>query len=368
MKRKKTFLIIIYILMLFSVFKPGNVWAVAGSVGSRTETSTVEEQEAKYDFSGKCFYYNAKNADEAELSVDFTGNLTKQTITNSNIKVTRWKSADTSGSTSEYSDATAVMYRKPGTTGHDYHLRDFNYIAKKNYVVVGGSGRTFNPINICPRNAVIQLNKDKTTFTVYFFQSTGLGGNNDPDESDYYNFQQYVNYDTNHKKGDGGTNKFIPTDNVSEILGVALDKQKSLENYQGLDEDIAKEAAEEIKKEKAAEEALKTGTTYIDQYNRSLKCSDIIGSVSDEKSVAWYLQKILNYIKVIGALIIIVLSGLDFTQAIISSDQEKMKKAQNKLMIRIVAMIGLFLLPNLIQLIIGLFFGSGITDITCGLS
>lgn len=95
-------------------------------------------------------------------------------------------------------------------------------------------------------------------------------------------------------------------------------------------------------------------------------CSSILGDVNDEDSVAWLVQRLLNYVKILGPTIAIILGSIDFGKAIITSDEENMKKAQNKFMKRIIAAIALFFVPLLTQVLLGLF---GITsdNASCGL-
>lgn len=91
----------------------------------------------------------------------------------------------------------------------------------------------------------------------------------------------------------------------------------------------------------------------------------ILGDVNDEDSVAWLLQKILNYMKILGPTITIILGSIDFTKAIITSDEESMKKSQKKFINRLLSALALFFVPLLVQIMLDLF---GITSsITCGI-
>lgn len=94
--------------------------------------------------------------------------------------------------------------------------------------------------------------------------------------------------------------------------------------------------------------------------------SGVLGDVNDEESTAWLVQKLLNYLKILGPTIAIVLGSLDMGKAIVTSDDESMKKAQNRFIKRIIAAALLFFIPLFTQLLLGLF---GITsdNATCGL-
>ncbi len=94
--------------------------------------------------------------------------------------------------------------------------------------------------------------------------------------------------------------------------------------------------------------------------NSEIGC-DVFG-IEREGSVGWILQKIFDYIKVIGPILVVLLSAIDFIKAILSSDEKAMKQAQSRLVIRLIAAIALFLLPTLIQLAMSL-----INQATCTL-
>ncbi len=94
--------------------------------------------------------------------------------------------------------------------------------------------------------------------------------------------------------------------------------------------------------------------------------SGILGDVNDEESTAWLVQRLLNYLKILGPTVAVILGSLDIGKAIVTSDDESMKKAQNKFIKRILAAVLLFFIPLFTQILLGLF---GITsdNSTCGL-
>ena len=85
----------------------------------------------------------------------------------------------------------------------------------------------------------------------------------------------------------------------------------------------------------------------------------------EEGSVGWILQRILNYIKIFGPILVILLSAIDFIKAIMSSDEKLMQSVQSKFIIRLIATIALFLIPFIVQLILNIFLG--ISNPTCGI-
>lgn len=107
---------------------------------------------------------------------------------------------------------------------------------------------------------------------------------------------------------------------------------------------------------------------WMDDYDQEQTCDGsnaLLGDPNKEDSVAWLLQKILNYIKILGPMIVIVMSGFDFAQSIIQSDDENMAKAQKKLIIRLLLAASLFFVTHLVGVLLDIF---GITaNPTCGL-
>lgn len=107
---------------------------------------------------------------------------------------------------------------------------------------------------------------------------------------------------------------------------------------------------------------------WLDDYNQNQDCTgdnSILGNYNDPNSVAYLLQIIFNWLKLIGPFIVVVMSGIDFAKVIVMGDDEGMKKAQSKLIIRLILAAFLFFLPDLITAFLDLFniTSSGI----CGL-
>ena len=101
-------------------------------------------------------------------------------------------------------------------------------------------------------------------------------------------------------------------------------------------------------------------------YNQNQDCNSLLGSTADENSVAWLLQKLLNYIQIFGPILVVVLSSIDFAQVIIHSDDDALAKAKKKLVIRLVLALALFFVPDIVKTLLRTFGLS--TDAICGLS
>ncbi len=103
----------------------------------------------------------------------------------------------------------------------------------------------------------------------------------------------------------------------------------------------------------------------LNSFGNESDCESLLGDPEDKESVAWLVQQILNYIKILGPILIVILSSVDFAKAIFSSDDDTMKKAEKKLMIRLVLAVMLFLIPTLVSVLLNTFGIS--TDGICNL-
>ncbi len=92
-----------------------------------------------------------------------------------------------------------------------------------------------------------------------------------------------------------------------------------------------------------------------------VSCDEVLGN-----SVVEFLQKLFNYVKILGPILVILLSSIDFVKSILSNDDENMKKVQKKFGIRLLCAIGLFFLPLLANLMLNLVFGTS-GDQVCGI-
>lgn len=103
-----------------------------------------------------------------------------------------------------------------------------------------------------------------------------------------------------------------------------------------------------------------TDTIYIAD-DTCTKSDSILGDPECEDSVAWLVQLILNIIKVVGPILVIILSSIDFITVIIKSDSEQFQKAQKRLITRLILALLLFLVPVIVEIVLQVF---GITGTT----
>ena len=93
--------------------------------------------------------------------------------------------------------------------------------------------------------------------------------------------------------------------------------------------------------------------------------NSLLGDTEDPDSVAWLVQHIFNFIKVIGPILVVLLSSIDFTKVIVKSDDEAMAKAQKKLILRLILAAALFVIPTIVEVILDVFGMT--TNGTCGI-
>lgn len=102
---------------------------------------------------------------------------------------------------------------------------------------------------------------------------------------------------------------------------------------------------------------------WLDDYNKEQTCNSLLGDPTDENSVAWLLQQIFDVIKIVGPILVVILSSIDFAQVIIKGDDEAMSKSIKKLGMRLLLAGLLFFIPLLVEVMLDLF---GVTAV-CGL-
>lgn len=107
---------------------------------------------------------------------------------------------------------------------------------------------------------------------------------------------------------------------------------------------------------------------WTKDYDQDVTCegdNSILGNPEDENSVAWLLNKVLRYSTIIGMLLVIVLSTIDFVSVIISGSDEAMAKAWKKFGMRLLLAALLFFVPTITNALLDLF---GFTSqSTCGI-
>ena len=82
------------------------------------------------------------------------------------------------------------------------------------------------------------------------------------------------------------------------------------------------------------------------------KCNDLLGDPGTDGSPAFYISKAFHVIKYVAIVLLIVLSVMDFTGAIVKEDKDAMAKILKRMIMRFILCIIIFLLPYLIDLLL----------------
>ena len=112
-----------------------------------------------------------------------------------------------------------------------------------------------------------------------------------------------------------------------------------------------------------------TDTTYRSTYAQSiynpspngsggtvseLTCDELFGDKDDPDSLAYLINKILLYVRIIVPILLILLGSLDFARAVVAGKEDEMKKAQATFVKRLIAGVAVFFAPVIVSLIMQL--------------
>ena len=99
-----------------------------------------------------------------------------------------------------------------------------------------------------------------------------------------------------------------------------------------------------------------TSNKCLEDYKKCIdeQCDDIFGDKNVPGDLAYYINKVMAYVRYIVPVLIILLGTLDIFKAVVASKEDEMKKAQKTLVKRVIIGIAIFLLPVLINAIMSL--------------
>lgn len=103
-------------------------------------------------------------------------------------------------------------------------------------------------------------------------------------------------------------------------------------------------------------------TKNVIQNNTKYKnCEAILGT--DKYSVGWIIKRILAYIRILGPVLTLVLSAIDFIKSFFG-DEESMKKTYKRFITRLICILALLIIPTLVSGFLDIF---GFTASKCNL-
>jgi len=197
-------------------------------------------------------------------------------------------------------------------------------------------------------------------------------------DSEHSNKEDILNLE-NDKKTTGGYT--IPAYNnfnkCPQYLILHYDKRffRKVQIYATDNENIARDTAESIgtkKKHFGFYAPLKVGMTEDEYFNdyadnifkpstngfdgevTELTCDDLFGDKNDENSLAYLINSVLLYVRIIVPILIILLGSLDFAKAVVAAKEDEMKKAQSTFVKRLIAGVAVFFAPVIVNLIMQL--------------
>lgn len=113
----------------------------------------------------------------------------------------------------------------------------------------------------------------------------------------------------------------------------------------------------QITKEEFYGELNTDGLIQYDSSSGQYTCEDmnaLFGSKDDPESIRYMINEILGAVRIIVPILIILLGMLDFGKAVLAGKQDNMKKAQSDFIKRLIAGVIVFLVPALVDIIMGL--------------
>lgn len=85
-----------------------------------------------------------------------------------------------------------------------------------------------------------------------------------------------------------------------------------------------------------------------------ITCSELFGDKNDENSLAYLIDQVLGYVRVIVPILIILLGTLDLAKAVIASKEDEIRKAQSIFIRRVLIGVAVFFIPLLVDVIMWL--------------
>ena len=95
----------------------------------------------------------------------------------------------------------------------------------------------------------------------------------------------------------------------------------------------------------------------------NVTCKSLFGRVDNPQDTAYWLQWILSAMRYIGIIALLVLSTIDFINALVNDDKDALKKAGSKSLKRFIYCVILFFIPIIVELLMNFVGAYGTCDI-----
>lgn len=159
----------------------------------------------------------------------------------------------------------------------------------------------------------------------------------------------------------------LNTEKQNEVIKLLEEAGASEEEIKKVEEEMKKNQEEAMKKlkdqNKKLEEEYRDFLTSLSVLGSeaTISCEGLLGS-----DLLDLLHKYFGYLKIAAPILLIVMGGVDFGQAVLSDDKEALKKAGSKFLRRTIACAALFFLPYILEEILKYVDLIG-TDPLCGI-
>ena len=92
----------------------------------------------------------------------------------------------------------------------------------------------------------------------------------------------------------------------------------------------------------------------VADFGAVVTCTDLFGSPSDENSLAYMINTVLGYVRVIVPILVITFGLFDLGKAVIASKEDEMKKAQATFIKRVIIGVVVFFVPFVVNIVMEL--------------
>lgn len=94
--------------------------------------------------------------------------------------------------------------------------------------------------------------------------------------------------------------------------------------------------------------------TPVADFDAEITCTDLFGDSKDENSLAYMIDMVLGYVRVIVPILVIAFGLFDLGKAVIASKEDEMRKAQSTFIKRVIIGVVVFFVPVVVDIVMNL--------------
>lgn len=180
-----------------------------------------------------------------------------------------------------------------------------------------------------------------------------------PGDSNYGNNTNYQEQQNQDHSGSISSGYTAPTGPSNALDAIQKEQEKQ----------------EALEKEKERVEGNNNNNSEEKDNNDSVNTNDDMGNLDYERlcnlEIIDDIKNVWKMICIIAPILVVLLGSIDYAQAVISQDEQQMKKSVSKFTKRLIIGVALFFLPYLVRLIFAIANEAGldkvINDVLCGI-